>query len=556
MRLKFSVILSFVVCFVSAQTLKIRTDNKGKCGYVNQQGNIVVPCKYETAFPFSNGVGKVGKGNKYGLVDASGREILPVKYDEIAPWGANLYRIKSGDSYGLISNAGTVLLKPKYSFIGRPNCYGKALITVGGKEKKGVVSGAKVGLVATDGKIIIEPKKYTELCEFSSTNGRPEKNAANSISTSDTLKTSCEYVSCFAGKKNIVIDGNGNAVTPLTDKAVYLIPTSGLCGFMIQDGSKITSGYLDISSKKNMIVSNKEKKYQALTCNPFTGNIAKIDNPTTRTSYFIDKSGRKISDDYTKAKHKDDYWIVYSKDKSCSLLSDKGDIVYDKGKYQDFKFPDIKENGTVIFPAKQQDKWGLVDAHGSIIAAFEYDDLDTPVSGWAWAVKDNKYGIIDMNGKNIVPFDYDDIIKCDVENPNNVWVCKEDKAYYNFDISNQRIVGDGMKVATNFKNGLAWVVPQNQEIEKNTIYSGLKELYNIKVTSKIPTSFGILVDTKGNNMNNIPVPQAMFKTMSDAITENGEHLTYNAEKRMLLTHTRAVRIYALSSTIESEEWDY
>ena len=146
MRLKFSVILSFVVCFVSAQTLKIRTDNKGKCGYVNQQGNIVVPCKYETAFPFSNGVGKVGKGNKYGLVDASGREILPVKYDEIAPWGANLYRIKSGDSYGLISNAGAVLLKPKYSFIGRPNCYGKTLITVGGKEKKGVVSGAKVGL--------------------------------------------------------------------------------------------------------------------------------------------------------------------------------------------------------------------------------------------------------------------------------------------------------------------------------------------------------------------------------------------------------------------------
>ena len=115
------------------------------------------------------------------------------------------YRIKSGDSYGLISNAGAVLLKPKYSFIGRPNCYGKTLITVGGKEKKGVVSGAKVGLVTTDGKIIIEPKKYDELCEFSSTNGRPEKNAANSISTSDTLKTACEYVSRLAGKNNILI---------------------------------------------------------------------------------------------------------------------------------------------------------------------------------------------------------------------------------------------------------------------------------------------------------------------------------------------------------------
>lgn len=556
MRLIFPIFLFFVACLASAQTLKVHTDNKGRCGYADMQGNIVVPCKYETAFPFSNGVGKVGKGDKYGLVDAAGKEILPVKYDEITLWGNNLYRIKSGDKYGLVSKTGTMPVKPKYSFISRPNCYGKALITAGGKEKKGVISGAKVGLVNTDGQIIIEPKKYTELCEFNPVNGRPKKDAKNTISLSDTLKTACEYVSCFAGKKNIVIDANGNAVTPLTDKATYLIPTSGMCGFIIQDGSKITSGYWNISSKKNMMISNKEKNYQALTCNPFTDNIAKIDNSATRTSYFIDKSGTKISEDYAKTKHKDGYWIVYGKDKSCALLSDEGNFVYEKGKFQDFKFPDVKGNGTKLFPAKQEGKWGLVDIQGNVVVPFEYDDLDSPVFDWIWAVKDKKHGITDVNGKNIVPFDYVDIVKCDTGIPNNVWVCKEDKSYYNFDISNQRIVGEGMKVATNFNEGLAWVVPQNQKIEKSTIYSGLKELYNIKATSKIPTSFGILVDTKGNRISNIPVPQAMFQIIADAVEENGGHLTYSQEKRLLLTHTRAVRVYALSSTIENGEWDY
>lgn len=553
-------IISFILMlgnfiYVSAQTLKIRTDQNGLCGYVDLQGNTIVPCKYETAFPFSNGVGKVGKGDKYGLVDVSGNEILPVKYDEITLWGNNLYRIKSGNSYGLISNTATVLITPKYSFISRPNCYGMALITAGGKEKNGILSGAKVGLLNIDGKIIIEPKKYTELCEFNSIGGRPERDVRKSISLSDTLKTACEYVSCFAGTKNVVIDKDGNAVTPLTDKAIYLMPTSGLCGFQIQDGSKITSGYWDISSKKEMLLSDKVKVF-GLTCNPFTGDIAKIDNPATRVSYFINKSGKKISDDYVKTKHKGDYWIVYGKDKSCALLDNSGKFVYDKGKYQDFKIPDIQGDNITLCPVKQGGKWGIVDIQDNIVIPFDYDDLDSPGFGLIWGVKDNKHGIIDVKGKNIVPFDYVDIVMCDTEAPNNVWVCKDDKFYYNFDISNQRIVGEGMKVVTNFKKGLAWVIPQNQKIEESTINSGLKELYNIKANSRVSTSFGILVDTKGSRVTKIPVPQAMFRIISDAVVGNGGQLMPGQEKRLLLTHTRAVRIYALSSTIEDNEWDY
>lgn len=78
-------LLGMIVAAVplSAQDLRVCTDQKGRCGYADLQGNVVVPCKYETAFPFRNGVGKVGKGDKFGMVNAVGKEILPLKYEEV-----------------------------------------------------------------------------------------------------------------------------------------------------------------------------------------------------------------------------------------------------------------------------------------------------------------------------------------------------------------------------------------------------------------------------------------------------------------------------------------
>lgn len=537
---------------LSAQTLKVCTDSKGRCGYADMQGNVVVECKYEIATPFNNGVGKVGKGEKFGLVDASGKEILAPKYDEIELWSGDVYRFKSGSKYGLVSAASGILAEPKYSFISRLNCYGKAWIADGGSEKKGSLSGAKMGLVDATGKILIAPQ-YTKLCEFSPVNGRPDI-GGNSISLSDTLKTECQYVSCFDGKKNIVFDGQGNAVTPLTDKAIYLVPSSGMCAFSIQDGSKTSAGYWNLETKQNMFLIEKEPKLKALICTPFTGQVAKIDQMTTRTSYFIDKTGKKISGDYAKAKHKNGYWIVYGKDKSCALLSDEGKFVFEAGRFEDILFPDA-EGGAQLFPVKQGGKWGLADEQGNAVLPFEYDKLESPRAGRLLATQGGRQGIIDTGGKTIVPLAFKAVLPGEA-GARHVWVCKDDSLFYDFNIAQGRTVGGGMRVAADFRDGLAWVVPQEQQLPDNSLQMGLRELYNLKVKSKIPTSFGILVDEQGQTRTSIPVPQAMFPVMARALAENGGKLTAEAEKKLLLTHTRAVRIYKMSATIGNEEWDY
>lgn len=549
-------IVLLLCCFalpISAQTLKIHTNEKGLCGYVDLQQNIVIPCKYEMAFPFHNGVGKVGKGDKFGLVDASGKEILPIKYDEIELWGNDIFRIKSGNTYGLISNTGTMIVKPNYSFISHLNCYGKALIALGGKEKKGIISDAKRGIVNADGKIIIEPI-YTALYEFNATNEYPRQDTKNTISLLDTMKTDCEYVSCFVNKKNIIIDGQGEAITPLTDKATYAKPSSGMCAFNIQEGRKNTSGYWDITAKKAILISN--KIFINHTCHSFTGNIAKIDNPVTRTSYFIDKSGKKISDEYTKAKYKAGYWIVYDKEKKCALLNDKGQFVFEAGRFEDILFPDAGKSATIpLYPVKQGDKWGLVNMQGNVVLPFDYDKLESPRNGRLIATRAGRQGFIKTDGELIVPFDFRSV-QIGKSDTTHVWVCKDDSLFYDFDTAQRRIIGSGMRVVTDFHNGLAWVVPQNLQLPDNSIQTALCELYDIKVKSKIPTSFGFLVNDEGRIQTHIPVPQGMFPIMAKALADNGGNLTEEIEKRLLLTHTRSARKYDMSVTINKEDWDY
>ena len=116
-----------------AQDLKIKVNEKGKVGFVDKSGNEVVKCMYESAMPFKGNVAVVTKGGKSGFIDKTGNVVLPLKYEKISSWGKGMYMIESGKQKGLADKEGNVVLDAKYSQISKPNCYGKALITLGGK---------------------------------------------------------------------------------------------------------------------------------------------------------------------------------------------------------------------------------------------------------------------------------------------------------------------------------------------------------------------------------------------------------------------------------------
>lgn len=83
----------------------------------------MIPCKYDEAEWFRNGISVVKKGKKYGAVDKNGKTVIPFKYDEML--NNELYNDNQGkyiiacknDKYGLLDSKGKVVLPLKYNGI-------------------------------------------------------------------------------------------------------------------------------------------------------------------------------------------------------------------------------------------------------------------------------------------------------------------------------------------------------------------------------------------------------------------------------------------------------
>lgn len=62
---------------------------KGKWGFINFNGEEVIPRKYDDVIPYSNEAVAVKLKNKWGVADTTGKLAVPVKYKEII--GINIH---------------------------------------------------------------------------------------------------------------------------------------------------------------------------------------------------------------------------------------------------------------------------------------------------------------------------------------------------------------------------------------------------------------------------------------------------------------------------------
>lgn len=51
-----------------------------KWGFINENGEPVIPMEYDEAGYFKEGLACVGKGDKYGFIDKQGKVVIPIKY--------------------------------------------------------------------------------------------------------------------------------------------------------------------------------------------------------------------------------------------------------------------------------------------------------------------------------------------------------------------------------------------------------------------------------------------------------------------------------------------
>ena len=87
----------------------------GKWGFVDSTGKLAIPCKYDGAGSFSEGLAIVVLDGKYGFVDSTGKLAIPCKYDLADPFSEGLAGVVLDGKCGFIDSTGKLAIPCKYN---------------------------------------------------------------------------------------------------------------------------------------------------------------------------------------------------------------------------------------------------------------------------------------------------------------------------------------------------------------------------------------------------------------------------------------------------------
>ena len=88
--------------------LALEYDQKDRVGYVNEAGDLVVPCMYDDGMDFNEGMAPVCLKGKWGFIDTTGKQVIACKYDDFVDSFQNgLAMMQMGDDFGFIGIDGT-----------------------------------------------------------------------------------------------------------------------------------------------------------------------------------------------------------------------------------------------------------------------------------------------------------------------------------------------------------------------------------------------------------------------------------------------------------------
>ncbi|MBN2017170.1 MAG: WG repeat-containing protein [Candidatus Cloacimonetes bacterium] len=114
------ILLSIISTFSFANTPQLIPFRYGdKWGYCDQDKNVFIPCTYDEAFPFQDGVARVREDFKgYGLIEIHGNKLVPCSYKYIFDFSDGVAKVCDyNNKCGLIDIAGKPLTEMKYDYI-------------------------------------------------------------------------------------------------------------------------------------------------------------------------------------------------------------------------------------------------------------------------------------------------------------------------------------------------------------------------------------------------------------------------------------------------------
>lgn len=86
----------------------------GKWGFWNRAGKEIIPLKYEDASIFSEGLATVKLNGKYGFINLKDEVVIEFKYEDANPFQEGLAAVKIAGKWGFIDKKGNLVISPAF----------------------------------------------------------------------------------------------------------------------------------------------------------------------------------------------------------------------------------------------------------------------------------------------------------------------------------------------------------------------------------------------------------------------------------------------------------
>lgn len=145
----------------------------GKYGYMDKQQKLVIPHNYETAQHFNEGLAVVSNEGLSGVINKAGKVVVPLKHGFIGSYsdGVAAFTVDTNDGrlrYGFMDKKGSVTLKPKWN-IAEGFSEGLAAVAI---DPKGDES-YRWGVINKSGHYVVQPK-YHRMAEQTESSNAPQ----------------------------------------------------------------------------------------------------------------------------------------------------------------------------------------------------------------------------------------------------------------------------------------------------------------------------------------------------------------------------------------------
>ena len=235
---------------------------KGKKGFIDKTGNIVIPFRYKDAGNFHDGLAAVKEGRRWGYIDRTGKMIIPLQYEEVFEFGDGLAPVKKNGKWMVIDHTGSVKLETDYNYI-FPFHEGVAKVEVKDKNKRL----ESYNLIDTAGNLLFK-KNYVSMDNFSEgcvfvwdndigkgffLDKYERKVISQNFIEASAFSDGISAVR-LKGDKQALIDRSGNIIRELSEEEYnsYMYCNEGLCIFNNQtlqessDADAIRYGFKDL----------------------------------------------------------------------------------------------------------------------------------------------------------------------------------------------------------------------------------------------------------------------------------------------------------------------